>query len=183
MTDENKGETEVETTDIQEKNDELLEELASKDEEIEKLKKDLEKSEEETQEYIALSQRLQADFENFKKITDKRNKELLKFANENVIKEFLDCYEDFGRALETENDEDLRKGIELIYNKFSDVLAKEGVSEIPAKGEKFDLNKHEALMVQESDEVENGYIIEELMKGYMYKDKVLKYSKVIVCMK
>ena len=183
MTDENKSETEVETIDFDEKIEELENELAQKNEEIEKLQKDLEKSEGETQEYISLSQRLQADFENFKKITDKRNKDLLKFANENVIKEFLDCYEDFGRALETENDEDLRKGIELIYNKFTDVLTKEGVSEIPAKGEKFDLNKHEALMVQESDEVENGYIIEELMKGYMYKDKVLKYSKVIVCKK
>ena len=176
MTDENKTETEVETIDFEEKIEELEKELTQKDEEIEKLK-------DETQEYIGLSQRLQADFENFKKITDKRNKDLIKFANENVIKEFLDCYEDFGRALETENDEDLRKGIELIYNKFSDVLAKEGVSEIPAIGEKFDLNKHEALMVQESDDVENGYIIEELMKGYMYKDKVLKYSKVIVCKK
>ena len=180
MTDENKSETEVETQDLEEKYEALLEE---KNQEIEKLQKDLEKSESETQEYISLSQRLQADFENFKKITDKRNQELVKFANENVIKDFLDCYEDFGRALETENDEDLRKGIELIYNKFSDMLAKEGVSEIPAKGEKFDLNKHEALMVQDSPDVENGYIIEELMKGYMYKDKVLKYSKVIVCKK
>jgi len=180
MTDENKSETEVEAQDLQEKYEALLEE---KDQEIEKLQNDLEKSESETQEYIALSQRLQADFENFKKITDKRNQDLVKFANENLIKEFLDCYEDFGRALETENNEDLRKGIELIYNKFSDVLAKEGVSEIPAKGEKFDLNKHEALMVQDSPNVENGYIIEELMKGYMYKDKVLKYSKVIVCKK
>ena len=144
---------------------------------------DLEKQEAETQEIISLSQRIQADFENFKKITDKRNKELIKFANENLIKEFIDCYEDFGRALEIENDEDLREGIKLIYNKFKDVLTKEGVEEIPAKGEKFDLNKHEALMVQESEDVENGYIIEELMKGYMYKDKVLKYSKVIVCKK
>ncbi len=180
MTDENKSETEVETQDLEEKYEALLEE---KNQEIEKLQEDLEKSESETQEYISLSQRLQADFENFKKITDKRNQELVKFANENLIKEFLDCYEDFGRALETENNEDLRNGIELIYNKFSDVLAKEGVSEIPAKGEKFDLNKHEALMVQDSPDVENGYIIEELMKGYMYKDKVLKYSKVIVCKK
>ncbi|WP_305514655.1 nucleotide exchange factor GrpE [Methanobrevibacter sp. V14] len=183
MTDENKGKTEVKDEDIQEKYEELLEKLTSKDEEIEKLEKNLEKSENETQEYISLSQRLQADFENFKKITDKRNQDLIKFANENVIKSFLDCYEDFGRALETEKDEDLRNGVELIYNKFSDVLKKEGVSEIPTNGEKFDLNKHEALMVQESDDVENEYIIEELMKGYMYKDKVLKYSKVIVCKK
>ena len=183
MTDEKKSETEVETKDLQQQYDELLEEIALKNEEIEKLKEDLEKQESETQEYISLAQRLQADFENFKKITDKQNKEIMKFANENIIKEFLDCYEDFGRALNVENDENLREGIELTYNKFKDILTKEGVEEIPAKGEKFDLNKHEALMVQASDDVENGYVIEELMKGYMYKDKVLKYSKVIVCKK
>ena len=183
MTDEKKSETEVETQDTQENQEEVLDELALKDEEIAKLKEDLEKQEAETQEYISLSQRLQADFENFKKITDKQNKEIIKFANQNIIKEFLDCYEDFGRALEIENDENLREGIELTYNKFKDILTKEGVEEIPAKGEKFDLNKHEALMVQASDDVENGYVIEELMKGYMYKDKVLKYSKVIVCKK
>nr|WP_295161340.1 nucleotide exchange factor GrpE [uncultured Methanobrevibacter sp.] len=183
MTDENKSETEVETKDLQQQYDELLEEVNLKNEEIEKLKEDLEKQESETQEYISLAQRLQADFENFKKITDKQNKDIIKFANENIIKEFLDCYEDFGRALNVENDENLREGIELTYNKFKDILTKEGVEEIPAKGEKFDLNKHEALMVQASDDVENGYVIEELMKGYMYKDKVLKYSKVIVCKK
>ena len=183
MTDENKSETEVIEKDLQEQYDKLLEEVTLKNEELEKLKEDLEKQEAETQEYISLSQRLQADFENFKKITDKQNKEIIKFANQNIIKEFLDCYEDFGRALEVENDENLREGIELTYNKFKDILKKEGVEEIPAKGEKFDLNKHEALMVQASDDVENGYVIEELMKGYMYKDKVLKYSKVIVCKK
>ena len=183
MTDEKISETEVDEKDLQEQYDELLEEVTLKNEEIEKLKEDLERQEAETQEYISLSQRLQADFENFKKITDKQNKEIIKFANENIIKEFLDCYEDFGRALEVENDENLREGIELTYNKFKDILAKEGVEEIHAKGEKFDLNKHEALMVQASDDVENGYVIEELMKGYMYKDKVLKYSKVIVCKK
>ena len=178
-----KTEEKEEKKDLQEQYDELLEELALKDEEISSLKEDLEKQEAETQEYVSLSQRLQADFENFKKITDKRNVEIVKFANENLIKEFLDCYEDLERSLTIEKDEDFREGVELIYNKFSDILTKEGVEEIPAKGEKFDLNKHEALMVQESEDVENGYIIDELMKGYMYKDKVLKYSKVIVCKK
>lgn len=179
-----KKEKEVEESEsLQEKYDELLEELAKKDEEIESLKEDLEKQEGETQEYVSLSQRLQADFENFKKITDKRNAEVVKFANENLIKEFIDCYEDLERSLTIEKDEDFREGVELIYNKFKDILTKEGVEEIPTKGEKFDLNKHEALMVQESEDVENGYIIDELMKGYTYKDKVLKYSKVIVCKK
>lgn len=181
---EKKKEKEVEESEsLQEKYDKLLEESSQKDEEIASLTEDLEKQEGETQEYVSLSQRLQADFENFKKITDKRNAEVIKFANENLIKEFLDCYEDLERSLTIESDKDFRDGVELVYKKFNDVLTKEGVEEIPAKGEKFDLNKHEALMVQESEDVENGYIIEELMKGYTYKDKVLKYSKVIVCKK
>ncbi|MGN0176902.1 MAG: nucleotide exchange factor GrpE [Methanobrevibacter sp.] len=183
MTDEDKNEVEVETQDIQEKYDELLEELALKEEELKEVEENLEKQKAETQEYISLSQRLQADFENFKKITDKRNQELVKFANEDIIKKILDCYEDFGRVLEIENNENLKEGIELIYDKFKDILTKEGIEEIPTEGEKFDLNKHEAMMVQESEDVENNYIIKELMKGYMYKDKVLKYSKVIVCKK
>jgi molecular chaperone GrpE len=172
-----------EKKDLQEEYDELLEKSFSQDKEIASLKEDLEKQEDETQEYVSLSQRLQADFDNFKKITDKRNAEIIKYANEDILIEILDCYEDLERCLTIENDEDFRDGVELIYNKFTDLLTKEGIKEIPAKGEKFDLNKHEALMVQESEDVENGYIIEELMKGYIYKDKVLKYSKVIVCKK
>ena len=184
MVSEEKKEKEVENEeDLQDKYDELLEELTLKDEELTKLKEDLEKQEEETQEYVSLSQRLQADFENFKKNTEKQNQEIIKYANQDIILEFLDCYEDLERALTIENDKDLREGVELIYDKFKDVLTKEGVEAIPTEGEKFDLNKHEALMVQESDDVENGYIIDELMKGYTYKDKVLKYSKVIVCKK
>ena len=60
---------------------------------------------------------------------------------------------------------------------------KEGLEEIPAKGEKFDPFKHEALMVANDENVENGYIIDELMKGYTLKGKVIKYSKVRVCKK
>ena len=183
MAKEKDKEKKEEKKDLKEEYEKLNEELTSKEEEIFALKKDLEQQEAETQEYVSLSQRLQADFENFKKITEKKNKEIIKFANENLIIEILDCYEDFQRALATENDKDLREGIELTYSKFKDILTKEGIEEIPAKGEKFDINKHEALMVQENEDVENGYIIEELMKGYTYKDKVLKYSKVIVCKK
>ena len=75
MTDEKKSETEVEQEDLQEQTEETVDELTLKDQEIAKLKEDLEKQEAETQEYISLSQRLQADFENFKKITEKKNKD------------------------------------------------------------------------------------------------------------
>lgn len=164
--------------------EDILEESSLKDEEIKKLKEELEKQEEKTNEYVSYSQRLQADFENFKKHTEKQNKEIIKYANENLIKNILDCYEDLGRALEnTSNYEELKEGIELINNKLKETLKKEGLEEIPTKGEKFDPYKHDALMAEKNEDVENGYIIEELMKGYTLKDKVIKFSKVKVCKK
>lgn len=163
----------------------------SQEDEIEKLKEtisnleeDLQKQEEKTNEYLSYSQRLQADFENFKKINEKQTAEIIKFANENLIKNILDSYEDLGRALENaSNYDELKEGIELINNKLKDTLKKEGLEEIPTKGEKFDPFKHEALMAEAAEDIENGYIIEELMKGYTLKDKVIKYSKVKVCKK
>ena len=182
--DKNEDQKEEETKTLQEKYDELLEELDSKNKELAKINEDLEKQKEETQEYISLSQRLQADFENFKKINEKKSKDIIKFANEPLIKNILDSYEDLERALEnSKTEKELRDGVELIYSKIKDVLTKEGLEEIPAKGEKFDPFKHEALMVANDENVENGYIIDELMKGYTLKGNVIKYSKVRVCKK
>lgn len=160
------------------------EDLDLKNEEIAKLEKNLEEEKKKTEEYISHSQRLQADFENFKKQTEKHNKNLIAYANENIILKFLDSYEDLERALEnSKNEKELREGVTLIYNKLKNELEKEGLKEIPAKGEKFDPFKHEALMAEKNDEYENNYIIDELMKGYTLKNKVIKYSKVKVCKK
>lgn len=171
--------------DLQEETqEELLEKLESKDEEIAKLQEELEKQEDQTNEYISYSQRLQADFENYKRHSEKQNAEIIKYANEQLISNILDSYEDLERALnQSNNAKELREGVELIYSKLKDILEKEGLKEIPTEGEKFDPFKHEALMAENNDDFENGYIIEELMKGYTLKDKVLKYSKVKVCKK
>lgn len=171
--------------DLQEETqEELLEKLESKNEEIAKLQEELEKQEDQTNEYISYSQRLQADFENYKRHSEKQNAEIIKYANEQLISNILDSYEDLERALnQSNNEKELREGVELIYSKLKDILEKEGLKEIPTEGEKFDPFKHEALMAEDNDDFENGYIIEELMKGYTLKDKVLKYSKVKVCKK
>ena len=171
--------------DLQEETqEELLEKLESKDEEIAKLQEELEKQEDQTNEYISYSQRLQADFENYKRHSEKQNAEIIKYANEQLISNILDSYEDLERALnQSNNEKELREGVELIYSKLKDILEKEGLKEIPTEGEKFDPFKHEALMAENNDDFENGYIIEELMKGYTLKDKVLKYSKEKVCKK
>jgi len=154
-------------------NDELIE-----------IQKDIENKNEEIKECESNNQRLRADFDNFSKQTEKQKQDIIKFANENLIINILDVYEDFDRVLTQSKDEkELREGVELIYSKLKSTLEKEGLEEIPAKGEKFDYSKHEALMAEDNEDFENGEIIDELMKGYTLKDKVIKYSKVKVCKK
>ena len=170
---------------LQEKEfDDTQKELKIKIDELANIEKDLEDKNEEISEYMSHIQRLQADFENFKKQTEKQKQEIIKFANENFIMNILDSYEDLERALEqSKTEKELREGVELIYSKLKSTLEKEGLEVIVAEGEKFDPFKHEALMAEASEEHENGEIIDELMKGYTLKDKVIKYSKVRVCKK
>lgn len=162
----------------------FLEELVSSKEEIEKLNEDLESQKDQTNEYISYSQRLQADFDNFRRNCEKQKQDTIKFANEQLILNLLDSYEDLGRAIDNSSTYDeLKEGVELINKKLNDTLKKEGLAVIPTEGEKLDPFKHEALLVEDDKDVENGYIIEELMKGYTLKDKVIKTSKVKVCKK
>lgn len=154
------------------------------EDELAKLKEDLERKDEEIIELKSHLQRLQADFDNFRKQGEKQKQDLIRFANEGLIVKFIDIYEDMERALENStNEEELREGLELIYSKMKNTLEKEGVEEIPAVGEKFDPFKHEALLTVDSPDHENNEIVDELMKGYTLKDKVIKYSKVRVCKK
>ena len=182
--DESKVKDEKEETPSESKEESSQEDEECEDDELAKLKKDLEEKDEEIIELKSHIQRLQADFDNFRKQNDKQKQDLIKFANEGLIVKFLDVYEDMERALENStNEEELREGLELIYSKMKNTLEKEGVEEIPAVGEKFDPFKHEALLTVDSPEHENNEIVDELMKGYTLKDKVIKYSKVRVCKK
>ncbi len=157
---------------IQEKDDEIKEKeevIIKKDQELEQLNEQL--------------LRLQADFENFKKRTEKQLSDQIHYANEQLILKILDAYEDFERALESGTPDDIQEGVNLIYQKLKKILEGEGLEEIPAKGEKFDPYQHEALMAEAHDDFENGQVIEELCKGYKLNSKVIKYSKVKVCKK
>ena len=182
--DESKVKDEKEETPSESKEESSQEDEECEDDELAKLKKDLEEKDEEIIELKSHIQRLQADFDNFRKQNDKQKQDLIKFANEGLIVKFLDVYEDMERALENStNEEELREGLELIYSKMKNTLEKEGVEEIPAVGEKFDPFKHEALLTVDSPDHENNEIVDELMKGYTLKDKVIKYTKVKICKK
>lgn len=167
---------EVQISEKDTKIDEMNQQIEEKD-------KTLEEQKEKMDDYYSQLQRMQADFENYKKRSEKDLSEYIRYANENLILKILDTYEDLGRALNSENPDNLQEGMKLIYKKLKDTLEGEGLQEICAEGEKFDPFKHEALMVEDNQDYENGTVIEELGKGYTLDSKVIKYSKVKVCKK
>jgi len=148
------------------------------------LKERLEKSEEEYKELEDRLLRLAAEFDNYKKRTAKEFQSIIKNANEELISELVETLDNFQRALESAKNsgdiESFHKGVELIYEQFRDILEKEGLKEIKAKGEPFDPHLHEAVMQQESDELPEGMVMEEISKGYILNDKVIRHSKVMV---
>lgn len=150
---------------------------------LEEQKTSIEEKDEQIEDYHSQLQRMQADFDNYKKRSEKDQSEYIRYANENLILKIIDVYEDLGRALNSNKKQDLQEGVELIYKKLKDTLETEGLQEICAKGEKFDPFKHEALMVEDHQDYDNGTVIEELGKGYTLDSKVIKYSKVKVCKK
>ncbi len=162
----------------------LKKDLEEKEKSIEDLNKQIEEKDQKIDEYYSQMQRLQADFENFKKRTDKNMSEYMQFANEGLILKIIDVYEDLERALESDQKgENLKEGVELIYKNLKDLLQKQGLSEIPTEGEKFDPFKHEAMMTEKNEEYKNGMVTEELAKGYTLNDKVIKCAMVKVCKK
>jgi len=128
-------------------------------------------------EYKELLQRLQADFENYKKRAEKENCQVRQYSVASFIRKLLPLLDSFELALKncSKNDQFV-KGIELIYAQFYSILESEGLTQIKAAGQKFDPYLHEVLLKEEGPE--DGIVTEELLKGYMLKDMVLRHSKV-----
>lgn len=138
---------------------------------------------EEDEELNVKYMRLMADFQNFKRRADRERSEIYARANENIVTQLLDVADNFERALaddSAEEDENFRKGMEMIYSQLMDVLAKAGVSEIIAEGEEFDPNFHNAVMMEDTDKVESGKVSEVLQKGYTLNGRVVRPSMVKV---
>lgn len=128
---------------------------------------------------------LMADFDNYRKRTVKEKAEIIKNAAERTLKDLLPIVDDFERGLEaTKNDTDgqqVRQGMELIYNKLVKYLESNGVKAIPSTGQPFDADLHEAIAtVPAADEESKGKVVDTTTKGYMINDKVLRHSKVVV---
>ncbi|MBF0574878.1 nucleotide exchange factor GrpE [Dysgonomonas sp. GY617] len=124
--------------------------------------------------------RLHAEFDNYRRRTMKEKADLLKTGNEKAILGVLSIVDDFERALPN-IPEDAKEGVELIYSKFQNFLAQNGVKEIDSLGEIFDTDKHEAITtIPAQSEDQKDKIIDCIQKGYTLNDKVIRFPKVIV---
>jgi len=149
--------------------------------ELEELRQKLADAETKTGEYIQLAQRLQADFDNYRKRTLREQEEYKLFAASDIIKDMLNVMDDFDRALASVKEEnDLSIGIRYVRTNMMKTLEDRGLKEIPTDG-KFDPAYHEAFSIVEGEE--DGKIAEVFQKGYTLGGKVLRFAKVKVTKK
>ena len=125
--------------------------------------------------------RLMADFQNYKRKTEKEKNDIYAFANEKIVSELLNVIDNFERALDAGNDGDsFVEGMNLIFKQLQGVLEKAGVVEIEALGKDFDPNFHHAVLTEDSTEYESGKVTAVLQKGYLLNNKVIRPSMVKV---
>ncbi len=148
-------------------------------EKAEKKKEKIDPKDTKIKELTENLQRLQADFENFQKRTEKQCQEFSKFANQELIKDILPILDNFELALKNTEDKDkLVKGVEMIFSQLHDILEKQGLKPIQTENKTFDPNIHEALMSAPAEQ--DKIILEEFQKGYILNEKVIRHSKVKV---
>ncbi|MCR4673080.1 MAG: nucleotide exchange factor GrpE [Lachnospiraceae bacterium] len=128
--------------------------------------------------------RQMAEFDNYRKRTDKEKSQNYEIGKTDFIQKILPVVDNFERGLDACSEEDkegsFAKGIEMIYKQLEKVLEEEGVTPIEALGKDFDPMLHNAVLQQPSEEYESGKVIQEYQKGYMYKDRVIRHSMVVV---
>ena len=157
--------------------DEQVEEASAQVEE----KNELEALQKERDELLDTLQRVQADFDNYRKRVARDQQSLVARAHERLVKDLLPVLDDLERALEAaeaHEEAKLEEGVALVTRSFADVLRKEGLEEVATDG-KFDPHVHEALLSQPS-EADEGSVIEVLQKGYRLGDRVIRPARVVI---
>jgi molecular chaperone GrpE len=151
---------------------------------IDKLKKELDEAKKKAEENLAGWKRALADYANFKKREEEVKKELIKYANENLILEILPILDNFQNAYKS-LPKDLERnswvvGIRYIKLQFENLLKKIGVEEIKTVGEKFNPELHEAVEKVKINEKSSGIVVAEILKGYKLNGRVIRVAKVKV---
>ena len=159
--------------------DEDILELSPEDPLISELNEECEKS----KDLLDRLQRLQAEFDNYRKRMDSRFSEAAKFASEEILLKVLDVYENLRRALDIDFASDpkaAKEGINAIQQQFDKILTQEGVRPIESVGKEFDPYYQHAVQRAHDPEKPDGIILEEYQRGYMLKEKVLRPAVVLV---
>jgi molecular chaperone GrpE len=156
----------------------LKNKLKKRDLDIKNLKK-------ENEDLLDKYLRAVAEMDNLRKRLDREKQEFYQYALSEFLREILSVLDNFERAFKSKDQPDgksFQEGIELIYKQFIDLIRKRGVTPIEAVQKKFDPNHHQAVLTEESDQVEEPIVGEELQKGYLLGDRLLRPSlvKVIV---
>lgn len=150
---------------------------------LEKLQDQLAEKTREASENFDKWLRLRAEFENFKKRVQKEKADLMKFGNESLLKNILPILDNLERAVdhgkEVNQNAPLLEGVEITLKQFLNTLERFGVKAVPAVGEVFDPERHEAVSQAESDQEPNRVIC-EIQRGYLFHDRLLRPAKVIV---
>jgi len=128
--------------------------------------------------------RLRADYENFKRRTQIDREVADKYKAQSLLANLLPALDNFERAMQvetvSEESQSLRKGLEMVYRTLIEATEKEGLQVVEAEGVAFDPNIHQAVMTDTDDTKESGIVLQELQKGYKYKDRVLRPAMVKV---
>ena len=128
--------------------------------------------------------RVQADFDNFRRRTQKEKEELAKYASSKLVENLLPAVDNFDRAIaasaSVQDYEALAKGVDMIFRQLMSTMEAEGLITMETVGQPFNPEYHQAVMTVETDEYEEGIVVEELQKGYMIKDRVIRPAMVKV---
>lgn len=149
-----------------------------------KKKKKKDKKDEEIENLTDRLKRQMAEFENFRKRTDKEKSQMFDMGARTIVEKILPVIDNFERGLasvpEENQDDPFVSGMQMVYKQLMTELEAAGVKAIECAGEEFNPDFHNAVMQVESEELESGTIAQELQKGYMYKDSVVRHSMVSV---
>lgn len=173
-----------ETDEADEKEASEEEKEESKEKPLPEKKKKKDKKDEKIEELTDRVQRQMAEFDNYRKRTEKEKSQMFEVGARSILEKLLPVVDNFERGLaaigEEEKDSSLASGMDMIYKQLIEMLEANDVKPIQAEGEPFNPDFHNAVMHVEDDAYGENIVAEELQKGYMYKDTVLRYSMVKV---
>jgi molecular chaperone GrpE len=157
-------------------------ETLSPEDRVRALEAALSAAEAKAAEYYQQLLRLRADFENLRRRVNKEREEFLHFAGEALVTALLPVLDDFERALQSPGEQvaDFLSGVNMIYRRLSEILAREGLEPIPAVGQEFDPSRHEAVAYEAGEDGPRHTVVEEFRRGYMFRGKVIRPALVKV---